>query len=205
MSAAASPSPAGRETILAAAAELFAAKGFAGVSVREVAERAGVSKANVFHHFSSKDTLYLAVLRSAVTRFETLLDDYAGERDGFETRLRGISREHLQNILANEGVSRLIIREVLESDVRRGQELTERVLGDGFNRLVEVIREGQSHSQLRADADPVLVASLVVAANVHFFQSRSVMRALSGVAYADDPESYSVQVMDILLNGIASR
>lgn len=45
----------------------------------------------------------------------------------------------------------------------------------------------------------------MVAANVHFFQSRSVMRALSGIAYADDPESYSVQVMDILLNGIASR
>src|SRR3989304_9681542 len=51
--------------ILAAAEALFAKHGFDAVSMNAIAELANVSKANIFHHFSSKKALYLAVLRVA--------------------------------------------------------------------------------------------------------------------------------------------
>ncbi len=51
--------------ILAAAEELFSRRGFDAVSMNEIAEAAGVSKANIFHHFESKNALYLAVVRNA--------------------------------------------------------------------------------------------------------------------------------------------
>jgi AcrR family transcriptional regulator len=50
------------ERILEAADELFSARGISGVSVRDVAERAGVKKASVFYHYKSKDDLFERVL-----------------------------------------------------------------------------------------------------------------------------------------------
>jgi len=57
--------PAGerRETILAAAAGLFAARGYEGASLDEVAGAAGVTKPILYRHFDSKQDLYLALLR----------------------------------------------------------------------------------------------------------------------------------------------
>ena len=54
--------PERRHSIVAAAVPLFARKGFAGTTTREIAEAAGVSEALVFKHFASKTALYEAIL-----------------------------------------------------------------------------------------------------------------------------------------------
>ena len=51
-----------REQIAAAAAELFADRGFAGTTTARIAERAGVSEGIVFHHFGSKRELFRRVV-----------------------------------------------------------------------------------------------------------------------------------------------
>jgi TetR/AcrR family transcriptional regulator len=51
-----------RRKLLTAARLEFARHGFAGARVDEIAERAGVNKQLVYHHFGDKDALYLAVL-----------------------------------------------------------------------------------------------------------------------------------------------
>jgi AcrR family transcriptional regulator len=51
-----------RETLIAAASELFAQHGFDHVSLDAVAERAGVTKVIVYRHFASKKDLYLQLL-----------------------------------------------------------------------------------------------------------------------------------------------
>ncbi|MCC6524427.1 MAG: TetR/AcrR family transcriptional regulator [Polyangiaceae bacterium] len=50
------------ERILAAGEELFCQRGFGAVSVRDIAERAGVQKALVFYHYGNKDALFARVL-----------------------------------------------------------------------------------------------------------------------------------------------
>lgn len=51
-----------REQIVAAAIDVFGESGFAGSSVRSIAERAGVSHAAILQHFGSKEGLLVAVL-----------------------------------------------------------------------------------------------------------------------------------------------
>ena len=65
MSAAIDPQPdtvqsAGELSILDAAVRLFSESGYDGVSMRRIAEEAGVSKANIYHHFASKEALNFA-------------------------------------------------------------------------------------------------------------------------------------------------
>src|SRR5712692_949409 len=51
------------KAIVAAAVPLFARKGFAGTTTRELAEAAGISEALLFRHFPSKQLLYREILR----------------------------------------------------------------------------------------------------------------------------------------------
>jgi AcrR family transcriptional regulator len=88
--------PARRETILHAAAEVFAHAGYAATSVDDIAAAAGITKLIVYRHFEAKETLYRAVLEQVFERqVELFLDNVArGLQAGGTTRaLLGVARE----------------------------------------------------------------------------------------------------------------
>jgi LacI family transcriptional regulator len=51
-----------RAAVLAAALESFIDKGYEGASLRDIAQRAGITHAGLLHHFRGKDELLLAIL-----------------------------------------------------------------------------------------------------------------------------------------------
>lgn len=83
---------AGPEEILLAAKDLFVERGFEALSISAVAERAGSSKANIFHHFGSRQGLYFAVMRAATERladeFSRLLDSDDEPSEKIERAIR---------------------------------------------------------------------------------------------------------------------
>jgi TetR/AcrR family transcriptional regulator len=64
-----------RQRLLETATELFAEKGYAGTSVREIVEKAGVSKPVLYYYFKSKDGLFYAVLEWAVNIQQKILNE----------------------------------------------------------------------------------------------------------------------------------
>ena len=68
-----SPELNARERILETAIGMFAEKGYAGTSVREIVEQAGVSKPVLYYYFQSKEGLYLAILEMAEDMQKELL------------------------------------------------------------------------------------------------------------------------------------
>jgi AcrR family transcriptional regulator len=68
-----------RSHLLAAAAEVFAEKGFYGATLDEIADAAGFSKGAVYSNFSSKDELFLALIRR---QGDAMVDAYAEVGDG---------------------------------------------------------------------------------------------------------------------------
>jgi AcrR family transcriptional regulator len=67
-----------RSKVLAVALELFAAKGFAATSTRELSERLGFSKAALYYHFRTKDDLLFALVEPVVESLRRLTGDHAG-------------------------------------------------------------------------------------------------------------------------------
>src|SRR5215469_1395854 len=65
-----------REYLLAAAAEVFADRGFHGATLDEVAAVAGFTKGAVYSNFKSKDDLFLALLESRYESGMTSLRAY---------------------------------------------------------------------------------------------------------------------------------
>ena len=57
-----------RQQLVAAAARVFARKGFAGASLEEIAEAAGYSTGAVYYNFAGKEELFLELIRSGWSR-----------------------------------------------------------------------------------------------------------------------------------------
>ena len=76
-----------RESILAAAREAFAERGFDRASIRVIAGGAGVDPALVHHYFGTKDQLFMAALESPIDPTRLLPKIAAGGRDGAGERL----------------------------------------------------------------------------------------------------------------------
>ena len=63
-----------KQTIIEAAMELFADKGFEGTSIRELAAKAGVNIAMVNYYFGSKEKLFEAMVEEKSTYFRERLN-----------------------------------------------------------------------------------------------------------------------------------
>lgn len=201
----AKPACEGAERILKAAEELFSEFGFDAVSMNAIADRAGVSKANIFHHFKSKNDLYIAVIRSACDEAGGYLDQFGSDEGDFSQRFQRFSRDQLEHMLQKPEISRLIQRDLLDQKDNHGQELAEGVFSGHFSRLVKIIRDGQEKGELRKDVDPALLAVMVIELNDAFFMSRDIYRHFPEVGFMDDSARYNQMVVDILLNGILPK
>jgi AcrR family transcriptional regulator len=70
-----------RDEILTEATRLFAAVGFKGTSLNDIAVAVGCSKATLLYHFESKDAIFLALAEPAARRLVVLGDRLAGLHD----------------------------------------------------------------------------------------------------------------------------
>jgi len=55
------------------ATRLFVTHGYNGISMREIAEQVGVSKAGLYYHFRDKEALFLAILTASLEEIEGIV------------------------------------------------------------------------------------------------------------------------------------
>lgn len=190
----------GARVILNVAKRLFAEKGFNAVSINQIAQQASVSKANVFHHFASKDDLYLAVLKAACEEtVGSLAEAHSSGNAGDD--LWTFFSSQLAAMLDNHASAKLILREIMESKDGREQTLAEQVFAEYFSCLVAMVSEGQAQGLLRRNFDPALLAYLMLGANVFFFENHKVTVHLAEGGFARTPDRYSHEVFQLLLQG----
>lgn len=100
--------------ILDVAEELFAQRGFAAVSVREIAGRVGLNQASIYNHFSSKQALYEAVLDRGFTPIRALLERGAHELDPAVTTTDDFLDILAEQLWQHPNLPKLLQREILD-------------------------------------------------------------------------------------------
>jgi TetR/AcrR family transcriptional repressor of mexJK operon len=91
--------PPKRRQMLEAAAELFIAHGYEKVSMDAVARAAGVSKATVYAHFTSKDMLFASMVGEACQRSTALESNFPAVVDDIRAALTAIGTRGLTFLL----------------------------------------------------------------------------------------------------------
>lgn len=163
----------GRARILDAALKLFEQRGFADVSMQQIADAAGVTKATLYHHFTGKEDLFVTLLRDVVNEFwqgtiaraqsegpleETLRDivEYvatAAQDTDFVTwsddMHRHISGDSLQGILTEHPEPHDAIRSLFRRAIERGEMRQLDV--DGMTAIFIGILMGMNHQEHAAE------------------------------------------------------
>jgi AcrR family transcriptional regulator len=106
--------------ILTAAEEVFAAKGFAGASTREIAAMARVNISSLHYHWESKETLYFAVFQNIYDRILDLVrrampaqpDGTSADRAVIDEAMGGL----FDFFADHPNVPKLLVRRLLENE-----------------------------------------------------------------------------------------
>lgn len=174
-----------RGALVAAARELFAEYGFAGVGREEIVERAGVTRGAMYHYFASKEALF-ATAYEEVER--DLCDAIAAaamaEPDPVE-QLRLGAAAFLQSAVAGE-VQRIVFIDgpaVVDPETRR--EIGERY---GLGLIREALQGIQGAGRLPTGEAELLAPILM--ATLH--------EAASQIAEGADEQAVSALVNDLL-------
>jgi AcrR family transcriptional regulator len=81
-----------RVRIQAVALELFTEQGYDATSLREIAERLGVTKAALYYHFKSKEEIVESLTADHLVRLDELLQEFSAEPMTPERRLEFLRR-----------------------------------------------------------------------------------------------------------------
>jgi AcrR family transcriptional regulator len=94
------------DRIVEQATHLFVARGYNGISMREIAEAVGVSKAGLYYHFKDKEALFMAILTANLDQLEIIIQ--TARQEGKTTR--GQIGQMMRAILAQAPDQRAIIQ-----------------------------------------------------------------------------------------------
>jgi len=196
-----------RRQLIEVSIDLFARKGFAGTTTKEIAAAAGVTEAIIFRHFATKQDLYTAIVEHMCSRAETA-DWLRGaeslmERNDDEGLFRYLMKGILDFTQADRRYERLILFAALE-----GNELAlmhhNATSGVG-QALVDYIGRRQREGAI-VSADPHLVISALVGV-VKFYAARKYLFGCGEQGGDQRIEDYRAidDLVRIILNGIRTE
>lgn len=135
------------DAILVAAAQLFAERGYSGVSLEEIGAAVGVSGPAVYRHFAGKQALLGALLIGVSERLVAGGLDMSSAASSAEQRMRGLVGFHVEFALGNADVIRVQDRDLAHlapegrADVRRLQRAYIELWIDALAALVDEERD----------------------------------------------------------------
>ncbi len=172
-----------RDRILDEAEALFAHKGFAGTSVRDIATCAELTPASLYNHFSNKDALYRAVLERGVQPLIERLGVLATKDDINEAGAQ-IIEGIMEHLTEHSHLPRLIALEAATG----GEHLNE-LARDWIRPLTDqaiAAFEDESHSDSSWTAEE---APLAISAWLHLIFGHFSMAPLLAEVFGRDPLS----------------
>ena len=133
-----------RERIITVASRLMSQKGYKGASLQEISNLVGIHKTTIFHYFTNKEELLLAVLRIGIEdvtkKLELILED---EKLSPQEKLREAIFAHLDSMVKhihNVNVYHSEIR-FLSTKNRRKYLDTRKYYASRFEQIINKIKE----------------------------------------------------------------
>jgi AcrR family transcriptional regulator len=145
-----------REEILAAAADLFWANGYAGTTMSELASAMNLRKASLYHHIDKKETLLYELSLDSLERIEAAAEQALGSETEPLEKLRALVMAHIVTALSDRNKHATMLTELRALTSEQRQEILRR--RDAYDRLVDkTIRAAQKSGGLRTDVKPTLL------------------------------------------------
>ncbi|HNX48887.1 MAG TPA: TetR/AcrR family transcriptional regulator [Thermoanaerobaculaceae bacterium] len=188
----------GRERLLAAAVGLFAVKGYAATTVRDILRAAGVTAPVLYYHFGNKEGLFLALVREGVEKVDAARLEAFKETASVVERIR---RYCLANVAVRREFADLawVVEAILSGPPEAAPPFDFRAIVTRMLRqLQDLVEEGVASGELRP-CDPrhavmVLIGFMEAASRPRLFE-------MAGLRADDLVEG----MLSMVLDGLAGR
>jgi len=185
-----------RQKILKAAKELFAQKGFEGVTVKTLAQKAGVSEALLYKHFKSKEEIYATLLQEKAKDIEFYFP--LNSKDEPKAALTQIAVNFLERNVTDPSFVRVFLFSSLEE-----HELFEQILlklkSLFFSQLEELFQKWIDQGKIK-NYDVKMLANFFFAQLYYVLLSKTIFSS-------DDFNAYTLselanQAVELFLKGV---
>lgn len=163
-----------KELLLKEAETLARTRGYAAFSYADLAERVGIRKASIHHHFPTKEALGVALIDGYLAKFEAALAGVRANNASVKDRLLAYSaffadslRDGMMPLCAALSAETVALPDSMQSRVRAFFQLH-------LDWLEGVLRDGIDEGALRADLDAAATAHVLL----------SVLEGASLIAWA---------------------
>jgi AcrR family transcriptional regulator len=181
--------PSTSQRILSEGAALFVARGYHGVSMREVALAVGVTKPALYHHYADKEALFLAILNAALAGLAGVV-----ERARARAELRDQLYTLTHELLASAPQQRLglqLASELKHVSPERRADFEGRYRQVWMGGLGELIGAGMARGELRADLSGAALTRALL----------GLLYPLVSSAQTPDPDESARTLVSLFLDG----
>lgn len=145
----------------AAAAALFAAKGYSATTTRELSGALGITKGTFYHHFPSKEDLLLQICNESLARITAAVTEAADEAFAPLTRLELLIRQHVLTMLGDQALHKTMLTQMESLSAPNYQDVVAQ--RDAYSEIVRgLIHACQLEGTVKPSIDPRVLTLLLL-------------------------------------------
>lgn len=138
-----------RAAILEAAKLLFMQEGFRGISMRQIAEAVGVTKAALYYHFKDKEELFVAIVEEYLLAMSTMIDEVTSSSLDTRTQIAELVRRILAQPPEQRSIIRLASQELSNVSPENRARFLEMYHSRFIGRITALLEGGMVRGELR--------------------------------------------------------
>ena len=185
-----------KATILKEAASLFSERGYERTSMREIAERTGVSKPAIYYHFTNKQSLFEELINTSFEISKQRMEEIANsDRDPIQ-QLKDLAIVRFQSTKENPEMMRFIY-DLTAGNIHKTIDLDhKKVFSKHQQWFSQIINNGKRLRLLKQDLEDIDFTMIYIG-TINMY----IMSYLKGYTKKLSDQK-AEQIVDLLLNGI---
>ncbi len=155
-----------RDELIQVAIDLFAAHGYAGTSIRDIANTTGHSVSNVYHYFENKEALWLAILEHSASGIPERLKKAAQVSGEPIERFTRMLHTHLREAVKHQREAKIFF---IDEDrlSRKGKKINQRTQREFLNLYKEQLLVLQNNGAIQSNNLSILAFNILGIINWH--------------------------------------
>lgn len=189
-----------RRDLMSAGLKVFSQKGYQATRLIDIAEKAGVTRGAIYHHFGGKEELYFALLEDGTNRANSVVAEAIRQGGSFlevSKRIMVLSLQYLEE--DSEFAAMVALSLSRTPEIAKVIQMKSEESQAELDQIVNTMAEGLKSGELRAGLSPQNIARAYIA----FQQGIMNLWLTSGISFSikEDAEALA----DIFIYGIAPR
>lgn len=183
-----------RVAILIAAQNLFVEKGYHAISMREIADAVGMTKAALYYHFRDKEQLFVAILEDVLSELSALIEACRLAEGSHRGQIEAIVRQIMLLPAERRASLRLASQELSNLDAATRRSFIEQYHAQFIDRITSILAAGVTCGEFRT-LDPRIATWALLGMLYPYFH-------VTPVTGAAPTESLIQQLLSIFFDGL---